>query len=69
MKFEFVTPSKDYPLATCVVTGDDLAMGGTPVAIVCDGTEVQFCCNRCVADFRKDPAKYLTMVRRATPSR
>jgi hypothetical protein len=68
VEIRFVKPSKDYPLATCVVTGDDLGMGGEPVAIVYDGTEIQFCCNHCVADFKKDPAKYVGMVRRATPA-
>lgn len=64
-----VKPSKGYPLAVCVVTGDDLAMVGEPVAIVCDGTEIQLCCEHCIEDFKKDPQRYLAMVRRATPAR
>ncbi len=61
----FVKPSKDYPLKTCVVSGEPLDNMGEPVAIVYEGTEVQFCCAGCVDDFQKDPAKYLGMVRAA----
>ena len=59
------TPSATYALTTCVVSGDDLKEMGGPVAITCDGTEVQFCCRKCIATFQKDPAKYLQMVRGA----
>jgi hypothetical protein len=68
-KISMVKPSKGYPLAVCVVTGDDLAMVGEPVAIVVDGVEIQLCCEHCVAEVRKDPVRYAAMVRRATPAR
>ncbi len=66
---KFVTPSPDYPLKTCVVTGEDLHEDGEPVAITYQGTEVQFCCPKCVAEFKKDPARYLAMVKAATPQK
>jgi YHS domain-containing protein len=53
------TPSADYPLKTCVVSGKELGAMGKPVAYTYDGVEVQFCCSSCVDDFEADPAKYL----------
>jgi hypothetical protein len=59
-------PAKaDYPLTTCVVSDDKLggSMGkaieytykqaGKPDRLV------MFCCKDCIADFEKEPAKYL----------
>jgi hypothetical protein len=55
----------DYPLTTCVVSGDKLGgdMGG-PVDYVYKEKGkpdrlVRFCCKDCIADFEKEPAKYL----------
>lgn len=57
-----------YPLTTCVVSGDKLGgdMGdaidhvykqeGKPDRLV------RFCCKDCIADFKKDPAKYLAKI-------
>lgn len=56
------TPSADYPLKTCVVSGEDLGAMGKPVAYTYDGVEVQFCCDTCVDDFEADPAKYLAKI-------
>ncbi len=62
---------KTYPLATCPVSGDNLAkndMGEKPVDYLytqknADGTETQrlvrFCCKDCVNKFKKNPDKYL----------
>ena len=55
----------NYPLKTCLVSGEDLgAMGeatayihrvaGQPVRVVF------FCCDGCSDDFKKEPAKFLT---------
>jgi YHS domain-containing protein len=57
--------SPNYPLTTCVVSGDKLGEMGDPVAYTYDGTEVQFCCPHCIDDFKKDPEKYLAQVRAA----
>lgn len=52
--------TKPYPLTTCVVSGDKLGGDmGPPVILKYEGREIRFCCNDCVKDFKKDPAKYL----------
>lgn len=56
-------PSKDYPLKTCVVSGEDLDGMGGPIAFMYDGTEVQICCKGCMKKFLADPAKYLPKIR------
>ncbi len=55
-----------YPLTTCVVSGEKLGSGdmGPPVDYFYKETGkpdrlVRFCCKHCVADFEKEPAKYL----------
>ena len=53
-------PSKDYPLKTCVVSGDALGSMGDPVAILYQGREVQFCCEGCIDDFLADPKPHLS---------
>lgn len=57
-----------YPLTTCVVSGDSLddpvhyvyKQPGKPDRVV------EFCCKDCIADFQKDPAKYLAKLDAAT---
>ncbi len=58
----------DYPLDTCVVSGDKLEaeMGG-PIDYVHKEAGkpdqlVRFCCKACVKDFKKEPAKYLKKI-------
>jgi len=61
-------PAKpNYPLTTCVVSGDQLGEMGKPVVINYQGTDVQICCKECVASFQKDPAKYLARLKAAQP--
>jgi YHS domain-containing protein len=57
-----MTPSANYPLKTCVVSGEKLGGMGKTKAISYQGREVQFCCGDCIADFMKEPAKYLAML-------
>src|SRR5262249_45231954 len=59
--FQQVTPSADYPLTTCAVSGEGLS-GAHRVAYSYDGREVQFCCPHCAGAFKKDPTKYLAML-------
>lgn len=54
----------DYPLETCVVSGEKLGSMGEPFVITHDGTEVRFCCDSCVPKFKKDPAKYLAKLKK-----
>lgn len=49
----------DYPLDTCVVSGEKLGSMGEPYVITHEGTEVRFCCDSCLPKFKKDPGKYL----------
>jgi len=56
-----------YPLTTCVVTGEKLGSHGDPHVIQHEGTTVKFCCEPCVDDFNKDPAKYLAKLAPKAP--
>lgn len=57
---ETATKDTDYPLDTCVVSGEKLGSMGDPVIIQHEGQEVRFCCDNCIPTFKKDPAKYLS---------
>jgi hypothetical protein len=67
---ESASAPADYPLTTCIVSGDDLDEMGHPYNYVYreDGKAdrtVRFCCKDCVKDFKKDPQKYLSALDRA----
>jgi hypothetical protein len=56
-------------MTTCVVSGDKLEggdMGKSPEFIYRETNKpdrfLRFCCKDCVNDFKKEPAKYLTML-------
>ena len=58
-----------YPLDTCVVSGEKLETTemGAPIDYVYkqEGKPdclVRFCCEKCIKDFNKDPAKYLKKI-------
>lgn len=56
--------AKDYPLNTCVVSGEELGSMGDAYDYVhkSEGQPdrvVRLCCEGCVKKFKKDPAKYL----------
>ena len=66
----------EYPLTTCVVSGDEFDGGdmGQPKDFVyrVEGKPdrlVRFCCPDCVDDFNKDPAKYLGEIAAAKKSK
>lgn len=60
-----------YPLDTCPVSGEKL--GKDAVTVVLDGmkdsklngTQVKFCCPKCEASFKEDPAKYAAKMNEA----
>ncbi|MDD3179945.1 MAG: hypothetical protein PHQ04_06280 [Opitutaceae bacterium] len=58
----------DYPLKTCVVSGDELVGDmGEPIDFIHKEASkpdrlVRFCCKMCVPKFKKDPAKYLAKI-------
>jgi YHS domain-containing protein len=51
--------AKAYPLKVCLVTGNDLNSMGDEQVITYEGRVLKFCCEPCVAKFKKNPAKYL----------
>jgi hypothetical protein len=61
--------NESYPLTTCVVSGEPLEGGGMgdPVDYIHKEPGkpdrlVRFCCKGCIAEFRKNPAKYLAKI-------
>lgn len=52
----------DYPLTTCVVSGEKLGSMGEPVVMEHNGTKVKLCCDECVDKFKGDADKYTKMV-------
>lgn len=56
------TAPKPYPLKTCIVSDNDLDSMGEQTSIVYEGRVIKFCCQPCVAKFRKNPAKYLPKI-------
>ena len=52
----------DYPLVTCVVSGETLGDHGDPFIYKYKGREVRFCCKDCIKDFNKDPEAYLKQI-------
>ena len=55
--------AQEYPLITCVVSGEKLGSMGDPVIIEHNGTEVRFCCKKCIKKFKSDPATYLAKLK------
>lgn len=54
--------TKDYPLDTCVISGEKLGKMGKPVDLVHGGHLVRLCCKGCIKDFNKDPGKQMKKV-------
>ncbi len=60
-----------FPLTTCPVSGE--ALGADAVTVVLsgmkdknlDGTQIRFCCAKCEASFKADPAKYTVKMNEA----
>lgn len=53
------TPARPYPLNRCLVT-DEPFEHGPPQLFVHAGQEIKLCCKDCLADFKKEPSKYLS---------
>jgi len=51
--------AKPYPLTKCLVS-DEGFDHGKPYTFVHDGQEIKLCCKDCLADFKKEPSKYLS---------
>ena len=64
----------DYPLDTCVVTGEKLTDMGEPLNYIFKQAGqpdrlVRFCCGDCPPKFEKEPAKFLKMIDEATAAK
>ncbi|HTL69299.1 MAG TPA: hypothetical protein VL200_16660 [Lacunisphaera sp.] len=62
--FAETTPTKvSYPLQTCIVSGEHLEAGQMVVYVHKEDGQpdrvMHFCCRKCLAKFKADPAKYL----------
>ena len=52
-----------YPLTTCVVSGEKLDSMGDPYVFTDDRMVVRLCCESCLDDFNKEPAKYMAKLK------
>ena len=60
------TPPKPDNLATCPVSGEKLGGDmGAPYVFTYKGQEIKLCCKGCLKDFKKDPKKYVALIRAA----
>ena len=57
--------AKPYPLEKCVVSDEKLGEHGKPYVFTNDGQEGKLCCKDCLADFKKDKAKYMKKIQSA----
>ena len=56
---------KPYPLKTCMISGEKLGDMGEAYVYEYQGREIKFCCQGCVKDFKKEPAKYIKIMEEA----
>ncbi|MCB2156780.1 hypothetical protein KQI84_18030 [bacterium] len=58
-----IAQQKDnYPLKTCVVSGEELGSMGEPLMRVYDNRLVEFCCGGCIKTFEADPEAYFEKI-------
>ncbi len=56
---KYYPKAKAYPLDKCLVS-DEGFDGSKPYTFVHQGQEIKLCCKDCLADFKNDPAKYIS---------
>ena len=56
---------KPYPLKTCAVSNEKLGEHGKPYVFTHEGREIKLCCEDCLDDFKKNPAKYIKEIEKA----
>jgi len=56
---------KPYPMAKCVVDGKKLSKFGSPYAVSWQSQEVKLCCEKCLPEFQKHSARYISKINRA----
>ncbi|MEX2672163.1 MAG: hypothetical protein WD294_08655 [Phycisphaeraceae bacterium] len=62
---ETAAASAEYPLTTCLVSGEVLGGMGEPYVHEHEGETVKLCCKPCLEDFEKDPEQYLAKLEAA----
>lgn len=55
-----VSGARPYPLATCIVTDNDLGSMGDAQSFEHEGQEIKVCCAPCIAKFKENPPRFLT---------
>ena len=65
MKMVADAKPKPYTLTTCVVSDEKLGEMGEPVVHAYRGREIKFCCEGCMKDFNKEPAKFIKKIEAA----
>ena len=55
--------SGSYTLTKCIVSNE--ALGDKPYVFIHNGQTVKLCCKDCLADFNKDPDKYVAKLNAA----
>jgi YHS domain-containing protein/predicted small secreted protein len=53
----------EYPLTTCVVSGEELGSMGKPVEHDYKGTTVKFCCKSCIPEFEEAPETFIAKLK------
>ena len=58
---------KPYTLKKCMVSGEELDEKGDmkPYVFTHGGREIKLCCESCLKDFQKNPAKYVKKIEAA----
>jgi hypothetical protein len=59
-----IAPVKTYPLERCLVT-DNPFDHGKPYSFIHHGQAIKLCRRNCLAEFKIDPASYLTKLKAA----
>ena len=55
----------DYPLTTCVVSGEALGSMGTPIEVTHESTKVKLCCKSCIDEFNATPEVFVAKLKAA----
>jgi len=55
----------EYPMTTCVVSGEKLGEMGRPVEVTVQDHTFLLCCNACATEVRAHPDKYIQMLEQA----
>jgi YHS domain-containing protein len=60
------TPPVPDLMTNCPVSGEKLGGDmGAPYVFTYKGQEIKLCCKGCLKDFKKDPKKYVALIRAA----